>query len=170
MASAEGEAPPTAAELLAADEMEQILRHDWENPMHSWCALVAAFASKNPFRIARMIRLAKTSPWTQASLEKELGTALGQQTMLDSVLDYEKDYQKAYDLEDAENWAIEQEKKQMQLQKEQMAHDAKQWELMHPPRYPEEVVTQDPLNPSPVYQHGGDDGEAAGGSSDNPLF
>ncbi len=136
--------------------------------MHSWCALVAAFASKNPFRIARMIRLAKTSPWTQAALEKELSTALGQQVMLDSVIDYGKDYQQAFDLEDAENWAIEQEKKQMELQKEQMAHDAKEWELMHPPRYPEEAVTQ--LLPSPVYQHGGDDGEAAGGSSDNPLF
>jgi len=170
MASAEGEVPPTAAELLAADEMEQILRCDWENPMHSWCALVAAFASKNPFRISRMIRLAKTSPWTQEALEKELSTALGQQTMLDSVIDYEKDYQTAYDLEDAENFAIEQEEKQMKLQKEQMAHDAKEWELMHPPRYPEEQVW---VREEVLYTQGDNPDEPVEpvqGSSDQPLF
>ena len=165
MASAEGEVPPTAAELLLLDEMAQV-RDDWENPMHSWCALVAGFASKNPFRISRMIRLAKTSPWTQDALQKELSTALGQQTMLDSVVDYGKDYQLAFDLEDAANWAEEQEKKQMQLQKEQMAHDAKQWELMHPPRYTEEVAST-----QVIYDPGDESDSHFGhlGSDDQPL-
>lgn len=165
MASAEGEVPPTAAELLLLAEMEQVLRDDWENPMHSWCALVAAFASKNPYRISRMIRLAKTSPWTQAGLEKELETALGQQNMLDAaVMDYREDFQRAYDLEEESNW---QEEQQLKKQKLQMKQDALEWELMHPPRYPEEAVTQD--KPalgevcSPVYV-------SQLGSDDQPLF
>ena len=177
MASAEGERGPTAAELLLLAEMEQVLRDDWENPMHSWCALVAAFHSKNAFRISRMIRLAKTSPWTQAALEKELSSALGQQTMLDSAEDYEKDFQKAWDLEEADQWLEVQKTKQ-----EQMANDAREWEKMHPPRYPEEAVWErkavTQLVASPVYQHGGDVSDDArddsdqpqAGSSDQPLF
>ncbi len=142
------------------------VRDDWENPMHSWCAFVAALASKNPYRISRMIRLAKTSPWTQAGLEKELSTALGQQNMLDAaVMDYREDFQKAYDLEEEANW---QEEQQLKKQKEQMANDAKEWELMHPPRYREEVAST-----QVIYEPDSDEHQsmaAAGGSSDTTLY
>jgi len=134
-------------------EMQHVLRDDWENPMHSWVALVSALASKNPFRISRMIRLAKSSPWTREALDKELGSELGRTMMLDCLMgDYEEDFQKAYDLEEAENWLQEhpndlvadvpphqqEEGKKVVKQREQ---DAKEWELMHPPRYPEEVAS-----------------------------
>ncbi len=165
---------PTAAELVLLDEMKEV-RDDWENPMHSWVALVAAFASKNPFRISRMIRLAKTSPWTRETLDKELNSELGRTMMLDCMMaDYAEDCQKAYDLEEAENWLQEHpndiaaDVPLKQTAEQQRIHDAQQWEIMHPPRYPEEVV----------YQHGGDPDDsdehqsmaAAGGSSDGVLF
>ncbi len=171
MASADGERGPTAAELLLMAEMEQVLRDDWENPMHSWCALVAAFASKNPYRISRMIRLAKTSPWTQAGLEKELETALGQQNMLDAAtMDYREDFQKAYDLEEEANWQEEQQMKQqhedeVKTIKERQYQDALEWENMHPPRYEEEVASTQVIY-EPEDEHSD---QAQAGSSDQPL-
>ncbi len=134
-------------------EMQEVMRDDWENPMHSWVALISAFASKNPFRISRMIRLAKTSPWTREALDKELSSELGRTMMLDCLMaDYEEDFQKAYDLEEAENWLQEHPndlvadvpKQQLEEDKKvvkQRVQDAKEWELMHPPRYPEEVAS-----------------------------
>ncbi len=53
---------------------------DWEDPARSWLALVRAFQEKNPTHISRMIRLAKTSPWTPISFQSmidEGGFALG---------------------------------------------------------------------------------------------
>ena len=168
---------PTAAQLVLLDEMKEV-RDDWENPMHSWVALVAALASKNPFRISRMIRLAKTSPWTRETLDKELNSELGRTMMLDCMMaDYAEDCQKAYDLEEAENWLeahpndIAADVPLKQTEKEQRAHDAKQWELMHPPRYPEEVAST-----QVVFEAESEDSDehqsmaAAGGSSDGSLF
>ncbi len=42
---------------------------DWEDPARSWLALVRAFQEHNPGHISRMIRLAKTSPWTPQSFQ-----------------------------------------------------------------------------------------------------
>ncbi len=165
---------PTAAEVVLLDEMKEV-RDDWENPMHSWVAMVAAFASKNPFRISRMIRLAKTSPWTREALDKELNSELGRTMMLDCMMaDYADDCQKAYDLEEAENWLQEHpndiaaDVPLKQTAEQQRIHDAQQWELMHPPRYPEEVAST-----QVVYEPDSDEHQsmsAAGGSSDSSLF
>lgn len=117
MACAEGERLPTAAELLLLQEMEHA-RTDWENPMHEWVNLVAAFRSKNPWRIARSIKLAKTSPWTHQALDKQLESALGRSMLCEENAEPDE-VQQAYDLEEKQNFLDEQ---------KQRAHDAKQWE------------------------------------------
>ncbi len=62
---------------------------DWEDPARSWLALVRAFQEKNPLHISRMIRLAKTSPWTPISFENMLaegGFALDKSDFVDDLI------------------------------------------------------------------------------------
>ena len=114
-------AEPTAAELLLLQEMTAV-RDDWENPMHEWVNFVAALASKNPWRISRSIIKAKTSPWTQQALERELSTAMGRNMLCEENAEPDS-LQAAYDLEEKQAWLDEQ---------AQRNHDATEWMKMHP--------------------------------------
>ena len=63
------EYPGDYVSALQVHKEKQEERTDWENPARAWLCLVRAFTEKNPLKISRMIRLAKTSPWTMQNYD-----------------------------------------------------------------------------------------------------